>query len=177
VAHIPECFQAWPLKETVLRFSAAFLPLLLATAVPASLDAGTSNVNFEGFPDGTVLTAQYPGLTFSNAIVLTTGVSLGERDFPTHSGTNVASDSGGPITIGFASPVQSFSGFFTYSVPVTIQAYDASNNPVASAVSSFSNNEALSGVSGSHANELLQVRRSLMSITTLMPKARPYWVG
>lgn len=114
-------------------------------------------LSFEGFPDGTILTTQYSGLTFSNAVVLTAGTSLNESEFPPHSGANVAADHGGPMSITFAAPVQSFSGYFTYSVPLTLQAFNSSNSPIASAVSQFSNNEALSGVSGSQPNELLQV--------------------
>jgi hypothetical protein len=65
------------------------------------------------------------------------------------------------MTISFSSPVQSVSGYFTYSVPVTIQAFDASNKLVASATSRFSNNEALSGVAGSGAGETLAVNASV----------------
>ena len=56
-----------------------------------------------------------------------------------------ASDDGEPKTISFASPLRSFSGDFTYGVPLTIEALNASDKPIASAVTAFPNNEALSG--------------------------------
>jgi len=147
-------------SKTKLRLFAAALPLLLAAAVPGSLDAANTTVTFEGLPDSTVLATQYPGLTFSNTIILSAGITLNEFEFPPHSGSNVASDNAGPITITFASPVESVSGYFTYSVPLTIQAFDASNNLLASAVSRFSSNEALSGVAGRVAGEPLAVNAS-----------------
>jgi len=140
-----------------LRFCRPAVLLLLAVAVPLSLNAGTILADFEGFPDSTVLTTQYSGLSFSNAIVLTAGITLNEFEFPPRSGSNVASDNGGPVTITLAAPVQSFSGYFTYGHSLTLQAFGPTNNLLASAVSRFSNNEALSGATGSQLNELLQV--------------------
>src|ERR1017187_4797160 len=114
--------------KATLRRRAVVLPILLIAAVPASPGAGPGTLDFEGFPDGTVLTAQYSGLTFGNTVVLTAGISLNEFEFPTTSGVNVISDNGGPLTLSFPSPVKSFTGHFTYSVPVTVQAFDSSNN-------------------------------------------------
>jgi hypothetical protein len=107
--------------------------------------------------DSTIVTNQYAGATFVNAIILTAGITLNEFEFPPHAGSNVASDNGGPTTISFASPLRSFGGYFTYGVPLSIQALGSSNSVIASTSSAYSNNEALSGVSGSHPNELLQV--------------------
>ncbi|MBZ5726640.1 MAG: hypothetical protein LAP87_16770 [Acidobacteriia bacterium] len=114
-------------------------------------------LDFEGFPDSTSLTTQYPGLTFTDATVITAGISLNELEFPPHSGSNVAFDDGGPIFIQFSHPTDLFDGYFTYTVPLTILAFDASSTQVASAVSSFSSNLALSGDAGSSPNELLSV--------------------
>jgi hypothetical protein len=135
------------------------LGLLAGAGVPRIL-AQNAPFTFEGFLDSTILTNQYTGATFANAIILTAGISLNEFEFPPHSGSNVSSDNGGPIAISFASPLRSFSGYFTYSVPLTLQALDSSNHLLFSAASAFSNNEALSGVSGSHPNELLLVNSS-----------------
>lgn len=135
----------------------AGLVLLLVAGLPGLLDAGTVTLDFEGFPDSTALTNQYPGLTFSNTTVITAGVSLNEFEFPPHSGTNVVFDDGGAISIDFASPILSFSGFFTYTVPLTLAAFDATSAQVASTTSTFSNNLALSGDPGSSPNEFLQV--------------------
>jgi hypothetical protein len=112
---------------------------------------------FEGLVDSTTLASQYTGATFGNAIILTQGITLDEFEFPPHAGSNVASDNGGPMSIVFASPLRGFSGYFTYSVPLTVQALDSGNNVLASATSAFSSNEALSGNSGSHPSELLRV--------------------
>ena len=132
-----------------------FLATLLFA--PFSLTAGQIVIDFEGFPDSTVLTSQYAGLTFTNAIILTAGISLNEFEFPPHSGVNVASDNGGPMSIDFASSVSSFGGYFTYGIPLTLDAFDVTNTLVASVTSIFSNNEALSGDPGSSPNEFIQV--------------------
>lgn len=117
------------------------------------VDAAT--IDFEGLSDSTTVTAQYPGLTFTNAIVLTAGISLNEFEFPPRSGTNVLSDNGGIITITFAAPVTSFSGYFTYLTTLTLTAFGASSNQLGQTGSSFSSNLALSGDPGSSPNEFL----------------------
>lgn len=70
---------------------------------------------------------------------------------------NVASDSGGPITIAFDTPVLSFAAYFTYLQPITLLAFNASNVQVGNAVSKYSNNTGTAGNVGSHPNELLQL--------------------
>jgi hypothetical protein len=139
------------------RFALAVL-FLCALASPLYSDQVT--INFEGFADGTAVTTQYAGLAFSNAAVATAGVSLNEFEFPPHSGLNVAFDNGGPITIVFSNAVSSFDAFFTYSVPLTLDAFNSSNTLVASANSLFSNNEGISGVPDSSPNERIQVSSS-----------------
>lgn len=141
-----------------LHFAVALVALgVVATSAPA----GT--IGFEGFPDSTILTTQYPGLTFNNAIILTSGISLNEFEFPPHSGKNVVSDNNGPMTIAFASPVLSFGGYFTYAEPLTIDGFAASNSQVASATSLFSDNLAClagppcSGDPGSSPNEFIEL--------------------
>jgi hypothetical protein len=140
-----------------LRFCRSAALLLLALAAPAVLTAGTITLDFEGFPDSTSLTTQYPGLTFTNATVITADISLNEFEFPPHSGVNVVFDDGGPMSISFASPVSSFGGYFTYAEPLTLAGFDATNSGVSSATSAFSSNLALSGDLGSTPNEFLQV--------------------
>jgi hypothetical protein len=130
---------------------------LLVLAAPAILVAGPITIDFEGLPDGTVLTNQYPGVTFTNAVILTAGISLNEFEFPPSSGLSVASDDGGAMSIAFGSPTTSFSGLFTHTVPLTLRAFDAANIQIASATSLFSDNLALSGDPGGHPNELIQL--------------------
>lgn len=132
-----------------------FILLASASAIPGK--AQTGQFTFENLADGTTLTNQYSGATFSNAVVLTAGITLDEFEFPPHAGSNVASDSGGPMTISFATPVRGVVGFFTYSVALTVQAYDSTNTLVASTTSSHTNNEGLSGQSGTQPGETLKV--------------------
>jgi hypothetical protein len=122
----------------------------------AAVRASATTVDFEGFGDGSVLGA-VGGAAFSNAIVLSAGISLNEIDFPPHSGTNVASDSAGAISIAFAVPAASVSGFFTYLEPLTLTAFDALDQQVGQAISLFSNNAALSGDPGSSPNESIGI--------------------
>ena len=129
--------------------------LLLCTAL--CLSANVITLDFEGFPDGTVLSTQYPNVTFSNAIILSSGISLNEFEFPPHFGTNIVSDDGGSMFISFATPILSFSGYFTYAQPLILQAFDTSSNQIANAASVFSNNMALSGDPGSSPNEFIQL--------------------
>jgi hypothetical protein len=143
-------FSSKKKETTTLRYSVL---LLLAGTLPLP---GSVILNFEGIPDSTILTAQYSGVTFSNAIILTAGVSLNEFEFPPHSGVNVASDNTGPMTLTFASTIVSFGGYFTYAEPLTIEALDGGAE-VASATSLFSNNEAISGDPGSSPNEFIAV--------------------
>jgi hypothetical protein len=131
--------------------------LLLMVVVSGFLQASAVTLDFEGFPDSTILTAQYAGLTFTNTIILTAGISLNEFEFPPHSGVNVASDNNGPITIEFASPITSFSGYFTYVEPLTATGFNAADIEIASAVSAYSSNDALFGDPGSSPNEFIQI--------------------
>lgn len=135
-------------------------PVLLSLLAPAIVAASTVTIDFEGLTDGTILTTQYSGVTFSNAIILTAGISLNEFEFPPHSGTNVVSDNGGPMWISFSTPIKNFSGYFTYAEPLTINAFGPGNALLASVTSAFSNNEAFSGVPGSSSDEFLQISAS-----------------
>lgn len=119
--------------------------------------ADTTVINFDGLTDGTSVTNQFSGVTFSNATVLTAGVSLDELEFPPKSGTNVVFDDGGFMSIDFATPLTSFSGFFTYAEQLTLIGLDGSGNVVDTTLSAFDSNLAVSGEPGSTPNELLQV--------------------
>jgi len=127
--------------------------------VPQFLFCDTVVIDFESLSDSTSVTNQFPGLVFNDATVITAGVSLNEFEFPPHSGTNAVFDDSGPISIvfSFAQPVVSFGGFFTYQMPLTLDAFDNTSNQVDAVTSSFSSNLALSGDVGSTPNEFLQV--------------------
>jgi hypothetical protein len=135
-------------------FVACVFGMVLLSAAD-SVSAAPIVLDFEGLSSEESVTTQYPGLTFSNAVVLTAGVSLNEFDFPPRSGVNVLSDSVGPIEIQFASPVLSFGGFFTYGAPLIITAFDSGHNAIASVTSTFLSNLALDP--GSTPNEYLEL--------------------
>jgi hypothetical protein len=139
-----------------MRKSSLLLFVIISCAAgPTVLRATPATLTFEGFADSSILTNQYVGVTFSNAVILTSGISLNQFEFPPHSGSNVVSDNGGPISIDFATPITSFGGYFTYSEALTIKALNASDVLVGSAASLFTNNLALSGVPGSSPNEFI----------------------
>ena len=134
----------------------AALFALVILASPYQAAAAPITINFDSLEDLTTVGTEFEGLTFLNATVLTSGISLNEFEFPPHSGANVVLDDGGAISISFATPVFSFGGFFTYLAPLTLTAFDTSNNTLGSVGSLFSSNLALSGEMGSSPNELLQ---------------------
>ena len=150
--------DARPRTSRYLFKGCAVAVLALAALAPLSLTQAVSTVlDFEGLTDGTVITNQFPGAAFSNAIILSSGVSLNEFEFPPRTGVNVLSDNGGPINITFSTPITSFSAWFTYASAVKVTAFGAANAQVAVANSAFANNEALSGDPGSLPNEKLTV--------------------
>lgn len=140
---------------------AAVFILTLGQAAPALATITT----FEGFADSTALTNQIPGLTFTNATVLTAGVSLNEIDFPPHGGSNVIIDNGGPMSIAFSTPQTSVGGYFTYSVALTFSAYDSSNLLLGSVTSAFSGN---SVSTGNAPNEFLSLAFGDISKITIL---------
>ena len=133
------------MRSVATRFlipAVAAVGLLLVPTVSA---AAPVTINFDTLSDSEIILTQYPGLTFSNAIALTAGISLNELEFPPHSGSVVASDNAGPLRIDFAQPVDDVSGYFTYGEALTLGAFDASSALIGSVASAFSNNEAVSG--------------------------------
>ena len=123
-------------------------------ATPAAADT----IDFEGLSDLEAVTTQFPGLVFSNALALTSGLlggTLNEIENPPYSGVTVITDDGGPMSITFLAPVLEFSGFLTYNTTLTITAFDAADSVLGSLSSLFNNNQYLSGVPGSSPNELL----------------------
>jgi hypothetical protein len=142
-----------------MRILSTALPLLIGGMMVLSRQvlAQPTTLTFDNLSDSTTVTNQFQGLAFKNAAAISAGISLNEFEFPPHSGANVVFDSGGAMTITFSSPIQSFAGYFTYSVPLTIQALGSTGSQIVSASSRFSSNEALSGVPGSSPNELIQL--------------------
>lgn len=129
--------------------------VVLIYAVSLIGTAQALTIDFETLTDSESVTTQYAGVTFSNATVLTAGISLNELEFPPHSGTNVVFDDGGPMSLAFSSPMSDFDAYFTYAEPLTLSFYNSSNALEGTDTSAFSSNTALSGDPGSSPNELL----------------------
>jgi hypothetical protein len=122
----------------------------------AYADSTPVTIDFESLSDSTVINSSYAslGVTFTNAVVATAGISLNEIDFPPHSGSNVSVDALGPITLTFSTPVSAFLGYFTYTEQLSLTGYNAGDQVVASVASLFSANYTSSG---NPPNELIQL--------------------
>jgi hypothetical protein len=131
--------------------------------LPTPLFADPITINFESHGDLDSVTTQHPGLTFTNAVALTAGVSLNEFDFPPHSGSNVVFDAGGVMRIDFNEPVSNVGGYFTYAAPLLLQASDAAGNLLGSISSLFVSNTVGSGGSS---NEFIALAFSNIASVT-----------
>lgn len=128
---------------------------------------------FDTFADGTVVTNQISGLTFTNTTAISAGLSLNELEFPPRSGAGVVFDDGGAIAIDFASPVFSVGGYFTYVVGLTFSAYDSGNNLLGSLLAAFGSNVALSGDVGSAPNEFVSLNSATGAISRVVITGDP----
>lgn len=127
----------------MIRTPWSLFALLVALALPVPAAAAPVTLDFDGLTDSDLVTDQFAalGVTFENAIVSTFGVSLDPflHDAPV-SGDNVLSDFGGSMRLIFGTtPAFSFSGFFNYAEPLTINAYFG-GALVATAASAFDRN-------------------------------------
>ncbi|HLG56871.1 MAG TPA: PEP-CTERM sorting domain-containing protein [Vicinamibacterales bacterium] len=144
-----------------------FVLIAALALVPSTLRAAPIVIDFEAFADGDDLTTQLSGLTFSNTMILTAGISLNELEFPQVSGLNAVFDNGGPMRIDFAAPMFSIGGYFNYLTPLVMRAFGASDNLLDATSSAFSSNLALSGDPGSASNEFLSLAFSGISYVTI----------
>jgi hypothetical protein len=143
------------LSERTFMFR-RLLPFLLLTLSISPVGAATI-IDFDSLFDGDSVTTGFAGLTFTNAVALTRGLSLNEFEFPPRSGDNVISDSGGAMKINFSSQISSFAAFFNYTRPLTLRAFNSSNVEIGTASSLFLSNLATSGDFGSLPNENLSL--------------------
>jgi hypothetical protein len=142
----------------LLMRSLAGLLAAIGICLGGTASATTLTYGFDTFSDGSSLSTQYAGLTFSHAKVLKAGVGLNELSFPPRSGDGALFDDGGPIEISLDALAQSVSVYVTYLEGLTVSTYDSSNNLLSSATAAFLVNVADgSGDPGSSANELLTV--------------------
>jgi hypothetical protein len=142
-----------------LRLSAVFSCLAIVASVQA-LPAAELTLDFEPYTDLTSLTTQIPGLTFTHATVVTTTGTLFEGEFPPYSGVAALLDVGGPLSLSINLPafgaiaVNGFRGYFTYTEPVTVEAFGAGGVSLGTVSSTYSTNFVTSGNSP---NELLEL--------------------
>ena len=96
-------------------------------------------LDFEDLPDLALVNDFYAseGIHFTEAISLTAGFSLNEFDFPPSSGLIAIGDDWGAIEIIFDQDAEDIFANFTYSVGLTLTAYD-DNDALIGAVSSLS---------------------------------------
>ena len=123
------------------RLSIAVSAAALLVATSSSVSAAPITLDFEGLVDSAFVTNNFAGLTFSNTVCLVasgSGGTLSEADFPPFSGMTVVGDRGGAMTISFASPVDSFGGYFTYAQFLTLEAFNAGNVSLGSVSGVFS---------------------------------------
>ena len=101
---------------------------VIATALSLGLfaccDAYADVITFDNLPDLTVVTNQFPGVSFSGAQILTRGSSLNSQFFPPVSDPNVVYDfQNGNITATFASTptggITSVGAFVTGNTSIT----------------------------------------------------------
>ena len=152
------------MKRLTLELAASIAVVSLVVLCCATSACGSVLLDFETLSDSEVVTTQYSGLTFSNAIAVKAGVSLNEFDFPPKSGKNVVSDNSGPMRVDFDVPVASVGGFFTYIIPLMLTAFDSSNMVLGSAASLYTENFLSSG---NPPNELLQLTFPNISYVTI----------
>ena len=138
---------------------------LFFCALTAAPVLAQTTANFDALTDGDAVTNQLTGLSFSKAVTLASGFSLNELAFPARSGSNVLSDSTGPVTILLTPSVNTFTAYFTHSAAVTIAAFDAGGTQIANTTSPTTNNTLATGDTGSSPNEKLSV-----TSTTLIAK-------
>lgn len=146
-------------KGPMLRrqIRAALVTLLITIAGPCAWAGVVTIYDFDTLSDNEGLASQFDGLRIMGGTVLSSGVSLNESDFPPHSGSNVAVDSGPTLEIVFATPVNRVGGYFTYTADLSLQAFDANDQLVDVALSMFSANWASGGDVGSSPNEYLEL--------------------
>ncbi len=99
----------------------AGIATLVGLAQPAWAD---TVLTFDNIPDGSIVTAQYTGVTITGASVLTENTSLNPA-FPPVSDPKVVYDYlNGTITLDFTTAVDSIGAYVTGNAPIELLAYD-----------------------------------------------------
>jgi hypothetical protein len=144
-----------PRKGDVIVPKAARFALVIGLLIVSSrVEAASIFIDFEALTELDAVNGLVgPDVAFANATVLTAASLLNELDFPPKSGANVAADDGGPMRLDFATPLVSFSGFFTYEAALTLAFFDTSSNLLGTVTSSHTDNTGSGGLGPP--NELL----------------------
>jgi hypothetical protein len=124
-----------------------FLGVLLSFSSLAFALPTTYTIDFEQYPGYTQITNQYAaqGVTFVNAMQLV-ACDMDCYDYPPHSGTGeIINDSGNfdggadPIGVFFAPGATDISGWYSDPNGMTVTAYDAGNNLLATFIGAATN--------------------------------------
>jgi len=126
--------------ELYPRFKSVLILFIFSLA-----SAHAALITFENLPDadffnggGQNIDGFYTGLTFGPNVTGLSASRFGgysDAAFPAHSGDVVIWDSQDPtITIDFASPIQSYGIWYTSFDPLTLQAFDQSNNSLGTVI-------------------------------------------
>lgn len=137
----------------MIRSKIALLSIFIVFSI-GNVRASIITEDFESFSDSDIITNEITGMTFSNTMALSSGISLNDAEYPPKSGTNVVVDDGGAIEINFNSPVYMVSAYLTYLAQVSMYAYDISNSLIGTDISDFMENY---DSSGNTPNELFQI--------------------
>jgi hypothetical protein len=116
------------------RVSAVFLGLATLTVTTPSWAAPVF-IDFESVAEFEVLTNQFvaDGVAFTNVVVLQSGSSLNDIDFPPTSGIHAVTANGsGAIVIDFVLPVNSFSIQITTANDARVEFFDVADMPLPS---------------------------------------------
>jgi hypothetical protein len=137
------------------------------------IPSGATTLDFEGVADSQSVDDFYSGVTFTNAVAHIAGISLNDAELPPVSGVTVAINENGPISIVWLSAVTDFSGFFTYTAPLTLEFFLSG---VSEGISegAFSDNLALSGDPGSSPNERLTSPAGIIFDSVFLSSAGSY---
>jgi hypothetical protein len=162
--HVPRevCFTApGPAPEPSRKVNLGKQACWIFCLIGATSTLHAQILTFEGIGDNTTL-GVYGGVTWQNAVVVSAGISLNELDFPPRSGVNVVVDEGVPIngslymSGALSIPAHEIGGYFTYTVPITLTAFDVHGAIVGTANSAGNANFATSGT-GLDPNEQLKI--------------------
>jgi hypothetical protein len=129
-------------RRVSMRVVRSLLVASLVAFVAQPAAAAVITIDFEDLFENDEVATLYPGVTFSNALVLTAGSGLNDLEYPPASGTNaaVALDPNSVIELVFGTPIISFEALFTYNGALSVEAFTSGGTLVDSAASLHGSN-------------------------------------